>query len=96
MNVFVTGGTGFVGREVVTQLIAAGHRVRCLVRRGSERKLAVRERVEVYYGDVTDSDSLVEAFVGWYFGMSYGIIALFVLLLATLVFRPQGLMGTGE
>ncbi len=39
---------------------------------------------------------MVEAFVGWGFGMSYGIIALFVLLLATLIFRPQGLMGKGE
>ena len=40
---------------------------------------------------------MVEAFVGWMFGMSYGIIALFVLLLATLAWvllviaaaRPQ-------
>jgi len=39
---------------------------------------------------------MLEAFVGWLFGMSYGIIALFVLLLATLAFRPQGLMGKGE
>jgi len=39
---------------------------------------------------------MLEAFVGWIFGMSYGIIALFVLLLATLAFRPQGLMGKGE
>jgi branched-chain amino acid transport system permease protein len=39
---------------------------------------------------------MLEAFVGWLFGLSYGIIALFVLLLATLVFRPQGLMGKGE
>jgi len=39
---------------------------------------------------------MLEAFVGWMFGMSYGIIALFVLLLATLAFRPQGLMGKGE
>ena len=39
---------------------------------------------------------MLEAFVGWSFGMSYGTIALFVLLLATLVFRPQGLMGKGE
>jgi len=36
---------------------------------------------------------MLEAFVGWFFGMSYGIIALFVLLLATLALRPQGLMG---
>lgn len=39
---------------------------------------------------------MVEAFVGWIFGMSYGIIALFILLLATLVLRPQGLMGKGD
>jgi branched-chain amino acid transport system permease protein len=39
---------------------------------------------------------IVEAFVGWAFGMSYGIIALFILLLGTLVIRPQGLMGKGE
>lgn len=36
---------------------------------------------------------MLEAFVGWFFGMSYGIIALFILLLATLALRPQGLMG---
>lgn len=39
---------------------------------------------------------MLEALVGWIFGMSYGIIALFILLLATLVLRPQGLMGKGE
>lgn len=36
---------------------------------------------------------MLEALVGWFFGMSYGIIALFILLLATLALRPQGLMG---
>lgn len=39
---------------------------------------------------------IMEAFVGWMFGMSYGIIALFILLLGTLVIRPQGLMGKSE
>jgi len=39
---------------------------------------------------------MLEALVGWIFGMSYGILALFILLLATLVFRPQGLLGKGE
>ncbi len=38
---------------------------------------------------------MLEAFVGWTFGMSYGMIALFILLLTTLVIRPQGLMGKG-
>ena len=39
---------------------------------------------------------MLEALVGWLFGLSYGIIALFILLLATLALRPQGLMGKGE
>ncbi len=39
---------------------------------------------------------MLEAFVGWMFGMSYSIIALFILLLATLALRPQGLMGKGK
>ena len=34
MKVFLTGGTGFVGSEVLGQLLSAGHTVRCLVRAG--------------------------------------------------------------
>jgi uncharacterized protein YbjT (DUF2867 family) len=37
--VFVTGGTGYVGRPLITQLLARGHEVRALVRPGSEKKL---------------------------------------------------------
>lgn len=38
-RVFVTGGTGYVGRPLITQLLERGHEVRALVRPGSERKL---------------------------------------------------------
>lgn len=64
MKVFVTGGTGFVGNEVLRQLVAAGHGVRALVRAGSEAKLALREQVEVWPGDVTDPACLVGALDG--------------------------------
>jgi uncharacterized protein YbjT (DUF2867 family) len=37
--VFVTGGTGYVGRPLITRLLARGHEVRALVRPGSEKKL---------------------------------------------------------
>jgi uncharacterized protein YbjT (DUF2867 family) len=37
-SVFVTGGTGYIGRRVIATLGARGHRVRALVRRGSEQK----------------------------------------------------------
>lgn len=36
---FVTGGTGYLGRPLVAELLARGHRVRALVRSGSERRL---------------------------------------------------------
>ncbi|HJW13905.1 MAG TPA: NAD(P)H-binding protein [Thermoanaerobaculia bacterium] len=38
-HVFVTGGTGYVGRRVVGELLGRGHEVRALVRPGSEGKL---------------------------------------------------------
>ena len=53
MIVFLTGGTGFVGRSVLRTLRGEGHHVRCLVRPGSERHLPTRDGVEVVPGDVT-------------------------------------------
>ena len=38
-SVLITGGTGYLGRAVVPALLARGHRVRLLVRPGSERKV---------------------------------------------------------
>jgi len=39
MRVFVSGGTGYMGRELIPRLIAAGHEIHALVRPGSESKL---------------------------------------------------------
>ena len=64
MKVFLTGGTGFVGSEVLRQLVSAGHSVRALVREGSEDKLAVTDGVEIHSGDITDAASLVGALEG--------------------------------
>jgi uncharacterized protein YbjT (DUF2867 family) len=38
-RVFITGGTGYLGRALIPPLLARGHEVRALVRRGSESKL---------------------------------------------------------
>jgi len=37
--IFVTGGTGYMGRPLITHLLHRGHQVRALVRPGSEAKL---------------------------------------------------------
>jgi uncharacterized protein YbjT (DUF2867 family) len=39
-GVFITGGTGYIGRHLIPELLGRGHTVRALVRSGSERKLA--------------------------------------------------------
>ena len=38
-DVFVSGGTGYLGRSLIPELLARGHRVRSIVREGSESKL---------------------------------------------------------
>jgi len=38
-NVFITGGTGYLGQRLIPELLKRGHAVRALVRRGSEAKL---------------------------------------------------------
>ena len=72
--IFVTGGTGFVGREVVRELSAAGYRPRLLVRNPQHpaaKSLAEKFRAEIRKGDVTEGTSLSEAMAG-----SQGVIHL--------------------
>lgn len=64
MRVLVTGATGFVGNEVVKELLARGHRVRALVRAGSEDKLQVRDRVGEFFGDILDRQTVFQAAQG--------------------------------
>jgi nucleoside-diphosphate-sugar epimerase len=43
-EIFIAGGSGYMGRHLIPELLARGHRVKALVRRGSESKIALAAR----------------------------------------------------
>jgi len=57
-NVFITGGTGYIGRVLIPRLIKRGHEVRALVRQGSERKLP--PGCEPVVGDALDASTFAD------------------------------------
>jgi uncharacterized protein YbjT (DUF2867 family) len=61
-SILVTGATGNVGRQVVSQLLAAECRPRVMTR--NPDRAGLPPRVEVVRGDLTDADSLDRCFDG--------------------------------
>jgi uncharacterized protein YbjT (DUF2867 family) len=51
-SIFITGGTGYIGRPLIQRLVERGHHVRALVRAGSEKKLPAG--CEVVAGNALD------------------------------------------
>ena len=60
-EVLVTGGTGVLGRQVVSQLLAAGHSVRVLSR---QARPTVPNGVQVVQGDLVPGKNLDRAVAG--------------------------------
>ena len=58
MRVAIIGGTGFVGGYLTDALLAAGHSVSLLLRRGSESKLRHPGQVHAVSGDIADSEAI--------------------------------------
>ncbi len=61
---FVTGGTGFVGANLVRLLLGKGFRVKILVRKGSNRKNLEGLDVSIVEGDLLDEKTLAEGCAG--------------------------------
>ena len=60
MRIFLTGANGFIGGAVATALIAAGHRVRGLVRNKSKADAVAAHGVEAVIGSLDDGAVLQE------------------------------------
>ncbi len=61
MPTFVTGGSGYIGKQVVRRLANAGGRVHLLVRKTSGLKGLAHRNIHLFYGDLQDKHSIREA-----------------------------------
>jgi len=64
MRVFVTGGTGYIGRALCRRLVADGHEVRALVRSADRARPLVELGIATFPGDVVERASMREAMSG--------------------------------
>ncbi len=64
MNCLVTGASGFIGANLVHELIARGHRVKALLRPGSDLRGTAGAEYERVAGDLSDRPQLQSALRG--------------------------------
>lgn len=64
MRIFLTGGTGYIGRALAHRLTAAGHEVRALVRATSHAEPLRQLGIATFTGDVADRASMREGMSG--------------------------------
>lgn len=64
MKALVTGATGFIGGNLVKELVKQDYQVRALVRKDSDRRNIQDLDIEVVLGDLLDRDSLDRALDG--------------------------------
>jgi nucleoside-diphosphate-sugar epimerase len=64
MRIFLTGGTGYIGRLLASRLAKAGHEVRALVRPTSDAELLRQLGIAIFPGDLADRASMREGMSG--------------------------------
>lgn len=64
MECFVTGASGFVGSNLVHELVARGHRVKVLARPGNDLRVLEGAKYERVQGDLSDKAAMADAMRG--------------------------------
>jgi len=65
MAIFITGGTGFIGRKLIERLSLGDEDLHLLVRsQSSIANLERKEKIRFFYGDVTDENSVLQGMKG--------------------------------
>jgi len=64
VTIFITGATGFIGSHLVNHLSRTGHRLVCLARPTSDRKILEESGATIVFGDVTDRSATREVMQG--------------------------------
>lgn len=63
MNILILGGTGFIGRNIVQELVEKGHRVSLIIHKNlPENFTKIRDKLVIFYGDILDKKMLKDAF----------------------------------
>lgn len=77
MKALVTGASGFIGRQLVAELLRRGHEVRCLARPATDRGRLAHFPVAWVDGDFADPAALEAAVTGvdWIFHLAAAISA---------------------
>ena len=63
-SIFVTGGTGFLGRSLLPMLVSAGYHVRALTRHPAQYLWLRDLGVEIVEGQVEDADLIARSVQG--------------------------------
>lgn len=72
MRCFVTGATGFIGNNLVKELLKKQHQVHALVRSKNKLSDELKNRIEIFEGDLSDLEQIDKAMDGcdWVFHMA--------------------------
>ncbi len=64
MKIFITGGTGFIGKNLVNRLLKTDHELVCLARETSDVQHLKDAGVSIVTGDITDKTFLLQGMEG--------------------------------